>query len=180
MTFFPHVIIIAGNGRNVGKTTFATKILQKFSSEISIASLKISPHFHDSIGSNYKLVSKGTTFSLYRDYELDSGKDSSRLLKAGAHRSFYLQVYDNDLKDTLPVIEKNIDFDNPVICESGWLRKILHPGLFFLVNHINNTTFNTKAEDLKTFVDKVVHFDGKSFDFDVDKIRYNKSGWQIE
>ena len=42
----PHLLLIAGNGRNVGKTTLACKIIAQFARETEVIGLKITPHFH--------------------------------------------------------------------------------------------------------------------------------------
>ena len=43
----PNMILIAGNGRNVGKTTFASNIIRHLSASTTVIGIKVSPHIHD-------------------------------------------------------------------------------------------------------------------------------------
>ena len=93
----PSLLLISGDGRNTGKTSLATSIIQKFAAVSEIIALKISPHFHDLTPGLIPVLSVDD-FSLFIDENPDTNKDTSRMLRAGASKSYLLQANKNYLK----------------------------------------------------------------------------------
>ena len=181
MKHFSNLLIIAGNGRNVGKTTLACKIINRYSKDIDIISLKISPHIHNDTGSDSKFLINSCNFALIEEFSVDSNKDSSRMLKAGATKSFYLQVNDIFLEKVLPYTKRFIDFNSIIVCESGWLRQVYKPGLFLIVNHPEKIKkIKKKVELLQPLADMMILYDGHNFDPGKDCIVYTKDGWGLK
>ncbi len=85
----PQLLLIAGNGRDSGKTTLACLIIQKFSPEHQIIALKISPHKHR-IAAGGKVICDTENLYIAEETNAGTGKDSSRMLQAGASRSFFI------------------------------------------------------------------------------------------
>jgi len=142
----PHVFLIAGTGRNTGKTTLACEIISRFSKSKVIIGVKISPHFHDGTKSlNPLFVSEN--YNIYKETDNSGVKDSSKMLHAGATNVYYLEVYDQYL---FKAFKKLLDFipeNSAIVCESPALRKFVNPGLFLIVD--NDHQKNKKAEVLK-------------------------------
>ena len=85
----PQLLLIAGNGRDSGKTTLACLIIQKFSTDHQIIALKISPHKHR-IAAGGKVICDTENLYIAEETNPGTGKDSSRMLQAGAGRSFFI------------------------------------------------------------------------------------------
>ena len=87
------IILLSGNGQNVGKTTFACQLIKHLKNlNQKVYALKITPHFHTETPSH--CIFKDDRFILSLEKDINTGKDSSRFLEAGADESFVLQVKD--------------------------------------------------------------------------------------
>ena len=122
-------IIIAGNGRNTGKTTLACRIIAR-AGDAGIVGIKISPHRHLLAPGEDVLFSNGD-YDIVRERFLTS-KDSSRMLKAGAAEVFYVQCPDEALDEALGKLEE-LTAGRPVVCESGGLGRLVSPAFFIMV-----------------------------------------------
>jgi len=131
LLYHPNIILIAGAGRNVGKTTLACKIIEHLSKKHDVTGLKISPHIHESDYAIDPLI-KSENFIISKEQN-NTEKDSSKILKAGAENVYYVQTKQDYLEDAflklLPFVSQG-----PVVCESGGLHTLIKPGLFIFVH----------------------------------------------
>jgi molybdopterin-guanine dinucleotide biosynthesis protein len=178
MHHLPNWIIVYGTDRNSGKTTLITRIIQRFAQKSSISGLKISPHFH-LLEENAQIIIKTDHYVITRENIRDSGKDSSRMLDAGAKQVFYVQVWDNNLESVLPGILEQVKTTDAVICESGWARNLVKPGLFLILNRKGNTHVKESLAKLKPLADAFIEFDGEGFEFDLDRISIENGNWKF-
>jgi len=174
----PQLLLIAGTGRNTGKTTFACNILRKFSLMHPIISLKITPHFHKIIHSGKVFID---TENLYfaEETEHKTEKDSSLMLQAGAHKSYFVMAKDEHLHTAFQEIGKIIPSGALLVCESGGLRDQVVPGLFFMMSSPENE-IKPSAQRLKLLADRVITFDGKRIDFELDMIEIKDNQWKLK
>ena len=127
-----NILLVSGSGRNCGKTTFACHAINHLSKNGKVIGLKISPHFHLT-GNKQKLLAEGEGFRVFHENDLNSGKDSSRMLQAGASAVYYIQGEDFGLVKIWEWVEKNIPGNFPVVCESGSFADNFQPGFQILV-----------------------------------------------
>ncbi len=174
--FFPNMLLIAGTGRNSGKTTLACNIISKIAIQQVVIAIKVSPHFHDSIPDMMTIIQ---TPELYIAEEIneDSGKDSARMLKAGASRSFFVMCKDEQLDQAVGHLLKIIPKDAAIVCESGGLRRMIEPGLFLMMNKKDNSEFKKGVLELKELADRWITFDEIQIDFDYTKINFKDNKW---
>jgi hypothetical protein len=175
----PQLLIIAGTGRNTGKTTLACNIIRMANPLKSIIAIKITPHFHKNSISGKVLTNNA---NLYIAEETDSftGKDSSLMLKAGATQSFFVMTTDDYLKEALPEILELIPSDTLIICESGGLRHHIIPGLFFIMKNSETAKLKPGAEKLLPLADRLITFDGEKRDFDLNSIEIIDNKWTLK
>lgn len=128
--FFPKILLIAGTGRNVGKTRLACEIITNLSKTHDVTGLKISHHSHP-VEAEQNVIASGDGFTVVEEM-LESSKDSSRMKLAGAKRVFYIQTLPEKLSEAFFSIYSEIS-NGPVVCESGGLIEIIEPGIFLLV-----------------------------------------------
>lgn len=171
-------MIVYGTDRNSGKTTLITRIIKRFGPDIRITALKISPHFHP-LEKDGQIIERTDHFAIVKEHDSTTGKDSSRMLEAGARQVFYIQVWDNDLESVLPRILELVKSCDAVICESGWMRNLIEPGLFFILNRKGNTDIKESLARLKPFADAFIEFDGVKFQFDIDRIIFENGNWKL-
>jgi hypothetical protein len=178
MIHLPHWMIVYGTDRNSGKTTLITHMIRRFSRDVPICGIKISPHFHP-LGEQAKIMHQTGECVIVREDRHGTGKDSSRMLDAGAGVVFYVQVWDHALEKVMPVILDLIPQGTAVICESGWARQLVMPGLFLVLHRKGNQEIKESAAGLKKLADRWIESDGQGFDFDVEEIQYEGNAWRL-
>lgn len=175
----PQLLIIAGSGRNTGKTTLACQIIRKFSSGQSIVAIKITPHFHENPGNGRVIVNKPNIY-IAEERDATTGKDSSLMLEAGAVQSYFVMTTDEYLEEAFREILTRIPANNMVVCESGGLRHLIRPGLFFMMRHPENIGLKSETVKFLSLADRIVTFDGPKFDFDVNSIEIADNQWKLK
>jgi hypothetical protein len=132
----PNLLLIGGTGNKSGKTTLACRIIEQFVKE-GVIGIKITPHFHETTA-GLVLLSEADGFSIYEETNIETGKDTSRMLNAGAKRVFFAKVTDNDLLSAFKAIIGYIPENAPIVCESPALRFHLEPGIFAIMSSDNS------------------------------------------
>lgn len=178
MIQFSHLLLIAGTGRNTGKTLLASAIIEKFSVDFKITGLKISPHFHKGT-SSLQSIYQNENFNLYQENSLTSSKDSSRMLKAGAHQVFYMECYDAYMQEAFEKFMQTIDIPGPIVCESPALRKYIQPGLFIIVDSKANLNKKQDVLELKQKADLFIETDLEDVEPIMNRIKYNQNCWEL-
>jgi hypothetical protein len=178
MILKPEFMIVSGNGRNTGKTSFVERIIKKNCSAHSITAIKVSPHFHASENSN-NLIESGKDFMISKETDLHGSKDSSRMMHAGASNVFYIEVMDEHLQEALQYLAENETLNGPVICESGGMRKLLEPSLFIMLTRPDLKKETQSFHSLYPMADHIVNFQDGEFDIDPEGIVYTGNRWEI-
>ena len=144
MKVHSNLILIGGSSQNVGKTTFTIDILKKYSSTNSIIAIKTSCHFHGILDTDI-VIENNSEFTITEETVTNTGKDSSRMLKAGASRVFFIQAKDEFIGNAFSYISEKLGNDDLIICETASLRKHLVPEFFIaLVNDKNEELSENK------------------------------------
>ena len=157
MISLPNLALISGTGRNSGKTSIACALIAGFSTEFPVYAVKISPHFHDNSDES-QLIYNNLDFRIFEEKNKHLLKDSSRMLAAGAAKSYYIECIDQLITPAFQKLLSSIPKDSAVICESPALRKFIKPGVFII-------TDNEKVVSNK---DKIqIHFDIADRFFDI-------------
>ena len=126
-----NLLLVAGSGRKSGKTTIICRIIEQLRG-LEITSVKISPHFHPpSEGLVHFAGAKG--FGIFEETNRDSSKDSSRMLRSGAQKVYYIQTNEENISRAFAKVYSVIEPGKPVICESPSLINHLQPGLFLIM-----------------------------------------------
>jgi hypothetical protein len=142
----PNLLLIAGTGTKSGKTSMACRVISQFSN-LNIAAIKISPHFHETT-SGLKTIYEEKGFVIYEETDPDSTKDTSRMLRSGASKVYFAKVFDDRLLFVFNKIMDLIPESTPIVCESPALRNFAEPGVFIIMS--SETTNNRK--DISKFL----------------------------
>lgn len=175
----PRLLLIAGTGRNSGKTMLACRIIEKFGMTRTIVAIKISPHRHI-IEPGGQILIRNPHICIHEETDTGTGKDSSRMLAAGAKRSFVISATEDNLVRAIEHVIKLIGEDALLICESGGLRKWVQPGLFLIVSRNIATDMKTGMRELMEFKPIWICFDGQNFNAEIDRIVIQKDSWEIK
>ncbi|MBW6492504.1 MAG: molybdenum cofactor guanylyltransferase [Lentimicrobium sp.] len=171
---FRNILLIAGSGRNVGKTKLACEIITYFSKKQNVIGVKISQHSHP-VGAGQKIIASGDEFTVVEEM-LESSKDSSRMKQAGAKKVFYIQTIPEKLSDAINSIRNEIS-TGPVVCESGGLCKIIDPGVFIFVQE--DTIPENKKHYLSHNPVAVKSLNGIP-EFDIYNLSYSHNGFTMK
>jgi hypothetical protein len=131
MKFIPNLLIVSGTGSKSGKTTMVCRLIGQFR-DLKPVAIKISPHFHEKTGGLLERASDAG-YTVHAETDPDSGKDTSRMLQAGAAEVFLVQVWNADVADVFSELIGKIPAGTPIICESPSLRNHFEPGVFVLM-----------------------------------------------
>ncbi len=172
-----NLLLIAGTGRNTGKTTLACSIINKFSSDFQIIGLKISPHFHGGTDS-LRLLSGNEFYNIYEETSANTGKDSSKMLKAGAYRVFYIETNDEHLLSAFIKFKELAPPGYPIVCESPALRNYVRPGVFFIVDSEANRNKKESILAWKSLADKYLEADKDNVEEFIENIGISDNSWR--
>lgn len=175
----PNLLLIAGTGRNTGKTLLASSIIEKFTKDFKITGLKISPHFHSGTES-LEVIFENKNFNIYQETSLTSSKDSSRMLNAGAHQVFYMECYDEYMKEAFEKFLQISEITGPMVCESPALRKYVQPGIFIIVDNQSNQNKKQDVMDVRQKADLFIETDIENYHPLVDRLIYCQDGWALK
>ncbi len=169
-----NILLVAGSGSNVGKTTFICELL-KANKEKKPVAIKISPHFHPQT-EGLKLISETVNYQLFEETNRQTQKDSSLFLQNGANRSFYIQANDEHLPEAYLALLPFLEADKPILIESAALHKYVQGGCFlFIYDDENadkpNTNINRKIADF------MVHSNGSNMQREAGKFIF-KGTWK--
>lgn len=170
------MLLVAGSGQNVGKTTFICELLKANKTQQAIA-VKISPHFHKPT-SGLKLISESEFYQLFEEKNRKTTKDSSLYLQHGAKRSFYIQVNDEHLADAYLALLPFLEADKPILIESAALHHHIQSGLFLFIYNEENTHKPSTQANLKV-ADFVVRSNGSSYSHSPSIFKFEQS-WKIK
>lgn len=164
------IILLSGAGQDVGKTTFACDLIKYLKRHTKkVYALKISPHIHDTTPP--KTIFNNEHFILSLEQETNTGKDSSRMKAAGADEVFFLQVKDQHLEEAINYTMSFVPPEVIIVIESGGLRKLIKPAIFFFIEALNKDTMKENAQENRLLADKIIKFDGRDFNFQLKNIK---------
>ena len=101
MKNYPNILLIAGTGRNVGKTLLACEIIEHLSKTAILIGVKISHHFHP-VEEGQKVIANTQDYLIIEESFI-TNKDSSRMKQAGADKVFYIQARQENLMDAFDI-----------------------------------------------------------------------------
>ncbi|MDA3906057.1 MAG: hypothetical protein PF484_08275 [Bacteroidales bacterium] len=161
----PNMVLLAGAGQNVGKTSFAVAIIKQLKKQGNVVyALKITPHFHDTETEN--IIIQTADYQIYLEKDRNGNKDTSRMLGAGADEVFFVQTKsDIVLPDAFDFVHRMARKNVLWVCESGGLRFFVNPGLFLYFKWKGKEIEKNSAKKLMPLADRIVEFNDGHFDF---------------
>ncbi|UCE49201.1 MAG: hypothetical protein JSW47_03485 [Phycisphaerales bacterium] len=187
MTRLEGMLMIGSAGAKVGKTELACAILRKFSqSGEEIVGIKVTtinekdgqcPRGGEGCG---VCSSLDGVYVITEETDPASGKDTARLLAAGASQVYWLRVLRTHIEEGFAALVDVLGPGATSICESNSLRHVVEPGLFFIAVRKGAGTWKPSALEVKKFADRIVVSDGSSYDFDIDRITLENGRWLLQ
>ena len=139
----------------------ACNIIQKFSSAHEIIGLKVTAirPGEDEFHGNHD-VEESADFSIFEELNASSHKDTSKMLRAGAHRVFYIRVNEKFIQKAILHFLSTYINKQIIVCESRSLRRLINPGLFLMMMRLPEE--GKAKNDIDTFLslaDEIFYFD---------------------
>lgn len=147
----PNLILVTGNGRNVGKTTLVEALIKLLCQRGSVYGLKVirqdsskgdSHGDHSNLFKSYCLDEKpchlaGLDYPCNLKIEEETlqypNKDTARMVKAGAKRAWIIEGNDVDLEHAVFTWSSQLESNSIVICESAILREFVRPKIMVAI-----------------------------------------------
>ncbi len=172
--YFPNILLLSGTGRNVGKTTLACAIIKKFR-HLGIVAVKVSPHWHPQ-AKDSRVIFQDRQFFVMEEQEPNNPKDSSRMLRSGAQKVYYVQTReDKSLLKVLELILQREAENQPMVIESAALGRFVQPAV-----HLRLSTFDPPSDKNlhpEVPVDFLVMNDGNGLRFDMERLEWKEETW---
>lgn len=172
-----NLLLIGGSKQNVGKTTFIIDLLKNLSVDNNIIAIKTSCHFHGILPTDEVIVNNDK-YTIVKETVTTTGKDSARMLEAGAKDVYFIQAKDEFIGDAFSELSNTFNQNDLIICETSALRKYIIPEIYLAL-------VNDKKEELdenKIILNKADYF---IEDYLNNKIKYtslidvDKNKWTI-
>ncbi len=180
-----NMLMIGSAGRNIGKTELACRLIRKFSPRIDIVGVKVTAIQEKDGKCPRGGVGCGVCTSLTGNYCITEersgppGKDTTKLLEAGAENVYWLRVLKDHLEEGFAALMESIGDRAISICESNSLRQIVEPGLFLVVRGKDSQTVKASCRDVIVYADRIVLSDKSDFDIDLDDIGITGGRWYM-
>jgi len=164
MKKYPNIILVSGNGRNIGKTQLTCRIISNLASTTEVYAVKISPHFHE-LDDRAEVIVNNDNFCIVKE-TLKTKKDSSRMMMAGAKEAFYVQCKNENLLDMFEVLQSYLPTNKPVIIESGGLYNVIEPcGMYYIKDEAS-----TKEHDIRDGENKIILSPNEATELNVENV----------
>ena len=179
-----NLILIGGAGRNVGKTLFACRLIERRAPDPAVTGIKITVMEPPDTGHRDR-VEEGTyqsfdgPFQILEEAAPADATDTGRMLKAGARRVFRLKVRREHLREGLAELFDRVPDDACVVAEGTSARTAVEPGVFLLLRRKNNTAMKASCAAVHPFADRVAEFDGRGWNARPDDCRFIKGEWML-
>ena len=172
--FFGNFLIISGNGRNVGKTFFACRIIEFLSQNHAVTAVKISPHFHQ-ISENADMLINSEHLVVINETEI-SHKDSSLFLQSGAAKVFFVMANPEYPEKAFQFLKPFLT-EGPVIFESAGLGEIINAGLSFFLKKPGDPILKNKPVAQHSHI---IENEGGIMNFDITKIGFEDNKFDLK
>ena len=127
------LLIVGGTGRNVGKTEFVCRLIAQIASHHSVYALKVSSIFPDEEMYHGSHKENEGRRQLFEETRSNTQKDTSRMLRAGATKVFYLQGSDSEVDSGYNEFLAQVPEKTAIVCESNSLGQFVRPALSVMV-----------------------------------------------
>ncbi|KAF0195997.1 MAG: hypothetical protein FD166_2724 [Bacteroidetes bacterium] len=178
----PNLIIIGGSSRNVGKTSLALKLIEQLAPLEKVTGLKVTSlrPGEDTYHGDHDNLQKNN-FGIREELDRETSKDTSRMLRAGAERVFFIESPDHLLESAFHDFMKVHYSGGPLVCESRSLRRAVIPGLFVLLKHYNKNLIKPDFEYYESLADIIFQIHPQIINSEslAQHITWGASGWKL-
>ena len=180
------MLMVGAFGRDVGKTRLACALINKFGSQGNVVGVKVTAigHVKDSCprggdGCGVCSALQGP-FQITEETDRKAGKDTCKMLAAGAKKVYWLRVLKSHLDDGVKALMEVVGKDCVFVCESNSLRLAVEPDVFILVKAAKSEDHKPSIKEVIGYADRVVTFDGDKYDIELDEFKIADGRWSVK
>lgn len=183
MMNIPRMVLIGAAGRNVGKTEFACKLIRQLAPRRDVIGVKITTIREQGGSCPRGGAGCGVCGSLQGPYlvteehDTTSGKDTARMLEAGASRVLWLRVRQANLEEGVCALMNLIPADAPIVCESNSVREIVTPSCFIIIRAKGSEEIKESCRRVMAKADRQLEFDGTGWNVQPDELAFALGRW---
>ncbi len=177
------MLMLGSTGRNSGKTDLACRIIRAFGTKQPIIGIKVTTVRERDGRCPRGGEGCGVCSSLEGDYCISEesagirGKDTARMLSAGAERVYWLRVMADSLQKGFTALMDIIGDEAITVCESNSLRLAVEPGLFLMVREQGQNSIKESGKNVMAHADREVVLNQSGFDIGLDEIALVDGRW---
>lgn len=155
--YIPQLLIIAGNARNVGKTTLAIQLISRFAANYKIVAFKVSSiKPNDAKWHGHHKEPIPDTYIINVEDASNCVKDTAQMRAAGAMQAFYIRTREAYIHTALQDLMHRIPPDCLLICESRSLGELVKPGLLVVLHKLGGAPGIKDTAYLEAMADVVI------------------------
>lgn len=179
-----NLILIGGAGRNVGKTLFACRLIERRAPDPAVTGIKITvmeppDPGHRDRGEEGTYRAFDGPFQILEEAAPSDATDTGRMLKAGARRVFWLKVRRDRLQEGLEALMKLVPDDACLVAEGTSARTVIEPGLFIVIRGTHDAAMKESCAAVLPLADRVAEFDGRGWDARPDDCLFVEGEWML-
>jgi hypothetical protein len=152
------LVVIGGHSRSVGKTSVVAGLISALR-EFEWTAAKITQYGHGICSAHGEACDCATgdhSWAISEERDRDGDSDTSRFLKAGAKRVFWVRTEQGRLAEAMPTFRQRIEGATNVILESNSILKFVRPDLYLTVLDPSTADFKTSAREFLDRADAVI------------------------
>jgi hypothetical protein len=152
------LVVIGGHSRNVGKTSVVAGLIAALP-EYNWTAFKITQYGHgicSKDGQPCDCVTDDHSWAVSEEKDRSGQCDSSRFLRAGAVRAWWVRTEQGRLAEAMPAIRKKLDGARNAILESNSILKFLRPDIYLTVLDPATADFKKSAQEFLDRADAVI------------------------
>jgi hypothetical protein len=161
MLTIPNLFLVGGNSRHSGKTTLACEVIRRLSLEQEVTALKFTRFHPDEkeLHGNHLGEDEFSGYSILRETDYHSSKDTSQMLQAGAKDVFYIRSEEEFMEQASIDFFTKYNHGQPLVCESRALRDFVVPAVFVMMMRLPPVGNPKSVENYLQLADRIFYFD---------------------
>jgi hypothetical protein len=152
------LVVIGGHSRSVGKTSVVGGLVSALR-DFHWTAVKITQYGHGICSANgeaCECANADHSWAISEERDRSGESDTSRFLRAGAERVFWVRTEQGRLAEAMPMLRKRLEGAGNVIIESNSVLKFLRPDIYLTLLDPETADFKISAREFLDRADGVV------------------------
>ncbi len=181
----PGWLVIGATGRNSGKSDLACAVIARLHRAHRIVGVKVTTIAGDERACPRGGEGCGACTGLEGEFEIreergrEPGKDTTRMLEAGAQRAFWVRCRSGGLRAALAALSPRLGRGTLVVAESNSLVEEARPDLFLMVSPAGAIAVKPTARAVLPFAQRVVVSRDRALDLDLRHLAVVDGEWHL-